>query len=229
MKRSELKVGEEYAVLSPSQKVNLRKRWAPAAKRVRVLDTEPRWHDGGYRSWRGDPVPTTALQGFDGDGEVQATNYVLQPVSEYREADAKRSVKVLTADLASRWTAEDGAEWWQRYSITTVPISQVAMTWAEYQAIRAEVRAEYEKAEKAVERQREALKVARKEREARRDQLNNLLAATPFRAKVLDDEVAIVGPAADMGDLAALAADMVADTAELDELMEKQLRPYAGG
>lgn len=165
MKRTDIEVGQEYAVLSPSQRDKVDDRYGPNAKRVMVLDVEPVWVER-YTGWRDDsPVVKVAIRTSDEGGvEYVDAKDRTQRAGDYSLADAKRAVKVLRRE-ASSWNHEREV----RYYVEVVPISQVAMTWAEY-ARRREVaelnRREADRIANIAQRQREAQLKALRERES---------------------------------------------------------------
>ena len=199
MKRNEMQVGAEYAVLSPSARNKVDADYAPAVKRVRILDTEPVWVES-YRSYR-DDRKAVQLEGFGDDGIIEAKDGTRKvDPSDYRGDDAKRGVKVLAADIRY-WRGE------LRYEVSVVPTSMVAMPWAEYAERRKAADERKEAAFKARERKAKAEEVARADRIVRRDKLNAILGGTNLRAKLADGEVVITGSPQDLLDLAQLAAN----------------------
>lgn len=189
MKRNEMKVGETYAVLAPSQKVSGSRYGFPSkARKVIVVDTEPVWYSSSYHGWNSKDKPATVI--------IDGTTYEAQDdetirASDYRDADAKRSVKVLEVEEeGTTWRSREG-----RYlTLTTVPLSQVRMTWAEYEV---EAAAETERgrreraARDAAYRRKEAAQKAAAENAAA---LNRVLEGTDVKARILDGEVVLAGP-----------------------------------
>lgn len=194
MKRADLKVGEVYAQLAPSQ--NFEGRWVPSADWVMVLDTEPVWHET-YHGWR-TPDETEKVTLPDGT-TVEAIAYVKRLGPEYAD---KRSVKVLKRHS---WGSGDRET---RYQTALAPLSQLRMTWAEYERESRKVKARRERMYAA---QRKADR-ERKEREERartkRDKLSAMLEETRLSARILEGQVVLVGTFEDLETIASWASEV---------------------
>ena len=203
MKRNEMKVGTEYAVLAPSQRAKVDSNYGPDAKHVRVLDVEPIWSDR-YIGWGGwDKLPKVSVVGFNGEKAVARDRTERVSETSYGAGTGKRYVKVLVGKQGYGYK-----ETKMEYEVVVVPISQVAMTWAEYDGRRktAEARRdrEYRQARKANDE-----KAARtKAQQEFRDELNETLASTNLTASLgRDGEVVITGSNEDLRDLANVLAN----------------------
>jgi hypothetical protein len=150
MKRADITKGAEYAVLAPSQKGKVDARYGPRVKRVRVLDTEPLFVSGSGSFGRHN-YPDRMMDGFGDDGRVTVTDYTrrIEPDS-YSAEEARRVVRCLVGE-ERYWHRRDGDAY--NYRIAVVPISQVAMPWAEYEQRREAATAEAKREER---RQRDA-------------------------------------------------------------------------
>lgn len=189
MKRSEMKVGETYAVMAPSQKVG---GWK-SAKKATVVATEPVYRSS-YRSWSSSETPATVVI----DGETFAIDddqtYKVGEKDHDYNGEAKRSVLVMVEDERRRWTRDGYQDPSVYRTLQVVPLSQVRMLWEDYEAESDEARAQKERAWKAHERAQKERARKTAEATARRDALNEVLAGTDLQAKVVDSEVVLSGP-----------------------------------
>lgn len=169
MKRSELKVGETYAVLAPAQRVKVD---SPSsylrARKVVVFDLSPEWVARTVSYGSGDGTPEVEVL-FAGR-KVTAKDRTA-PVRSYRKDEAGRLVKVL---VETSWVDE------RSYSLEVVPVSHVAMTWAEYEGRRGE-------AERQDAENRAAQNRLRREREKKAEALRKKTMASGFDGRVRYD------------------------------------------
>ena len=209
MKRSELVKGETYVVAAPS--VTLDGRYAGTVKKVVVLDTEPNFVEQ-YLGWSSrETLPKTTLE-VPEVGVLRIPDQTRAPGYDAEEKDAKRLVRVLVLKDTryGRYDEDVNHIDPDRLIIKVVPISQVRMTWANYEAMRAGVAAAAKREDRR-RRDRERVEQAVKDgRAGLAAKLNRVLGpegATGIQAKVILDQVVLTGAPADLLDAARLVAN----------------------
>lgn len=183
MKREELRVGGEYALLSPSQRATLGGHHVPTAQRIRVLDVDPVWV----------PCKFSVKKSNEVDVEDFAGNMVRVP-------DFTRKTQEDWLDKPSRFVKALVLSGYGYLRIEAVLLANVAMTWAEYEQLdrRAEeLRKRVERERRELERQAERLRASLME-EARKLQS---VVPDELEVRVVGKQLAIVGSPKDLEDL----------------------------
>lgn len=192
MKRADIKVGEEYAVLAPSQ-VPVQS-WT-TAKHVKVLDTKPVWRADGTSSWSSHKAPIVRST-WRGQ-RVNAKDYTSQVQEGGWGADeAKRSVKVLVREV---WGFSDRQD--INFYIKIVPVSQVRMLYSEFEKQQAKAKRARDAEWKRRDDEREAAEKLHDERDRQVKELNDRLTYTPGISAIQRD-----GKLCLTGDFAALTS-----------------------
>lgn len=185
MKREELRVGEEYALLSPSQRATLTRgeyRYVPTAQRIRVLDVNPVW------------VPHKFSGLIKKSNEVEVKDFSGNKV---KVPDFTRKTEEDWLDKPSRFVKALVLDAYDYLRIEAVPLANVAMTWAEYEQLdrkAEERRRRIEKERRELERQLERL------RESLREEARRLQSFVPdeLEVRVVGKQLAIVGSPEDL-------------------------------
>lgn len=188
MKRADLKVGEDYVLLSPSQRESIDTRFGPRAKRIRVLDTEPVWGER-YANWSRDRVMVKATD-FDGN-TIEVADGTIRSSEPFRADEQRRGVRALVA-----WVnpyADGSQDKYTGFAIRLVPLSNIAMPWAEFIAKRASASDYYRRVDRSRRRLEEERKTEAEERKAAARGLNEALAGSDLTAKVLDGQLVLTG------------------------------------
>jgi hypothetical protein len=192
MKRTEVKTGTEYAVMTPSQSVS---GYGRDARRVYVLDAAVACTDNGGQSWVRSNSKDAKVTLPDGT-KAEVTDYahiveepkpnprsgLIDPFSAKRYGQAKGYVLVL--EYVS-WNKS-----WQRRA---VQLSHLRMTWAEYQSQKADAERARDRSIKAQIAAGKRQDAARRQAATDRDGINELLEGTAFTAKLVDGQVVIAG------------------------------------
>ena len=209
MKRAELVKGEAYVVAAPS--VTLDGPYAGTIKKVIVLDTEPNFVDR-YLGWSSRESLPKAKVPVPGLGELHVpdkTRSLDDPQYSSDPAEAKRLVRVLVLrdTKYGRYDLDVNAIETRALIIQAVPISQVRMGWAEYEAMRVEAEAERKREQRRRRDRERAEQAVKDDRQARADALNELLLGTDVSARVILDQVAIIGSPQALLDAASVLAN----------------------
>jgi len=189
MKRSELQVGQQYALMSPSQDVGGYRE----AKQVEVYSTEAKYKSS-YRGWNSNDKPRAVK--FDGKSVIaDDRTYKVGPHAVFGEKDAARLVAVVEKKTTT-WEGEVA------YTLHAVPLSQLRMPWAEYKSKRATAERQRRREREADNARYDAAEVVRKSNLVFASKLNKLLeeggGGRLLKAKMHDGEVVLSGPHADL-------------------------------